>query len=236
MLVTLLLWACVLLAVPLLCITEAYYLLFGVLFFSACEGYPDSPEQTWEAMLTTILAVLNAANQPPLSAGIDFGIVDTTTRRMIIADYCVHRDTLRTSTLRMLVGAGVLVFAAIQLLVHWEKYSKAWQHSTYRDFYAGVYKDGGEGRQVLATSPNTETVVDFTSTHAATKGRDASQKNPETFEEEMYSEEKEESDVEDSEEEYSEEAYEVESNGRRGQKAKPGGRQGRKDPDDFFNI
>ena len=29
-----LLWLCVLLAVPLLCVAEAYYLLFGVLFFS----------------------------------------------------------------------------------------------------------------------------------------------------------------------------------------------------------
>ena len=32
-----LLWLCVLLAVPLLCAAEAYYLLFGVLFYSACE-------------------------------------------------------------------------------------------------------------------------------------------------------------------------------------------------------
>ena len=62
--------ACVLLAGhPVLCIVEAYYMLFGVLFFSACEGVKKT---STEALFTTFLSVLEAVNQPPLSAGINF--------------------------------------------------------------------------------------------------------------------------------------------------------------------
>lgn len=131
--VTALLWACVLLAVPVLCIAEAFYLLLGVLFFQACEGYPDSPDHNWDTILSTILAVLDAANQPPLSAGIDFSLT-VTTKVKLVDDCCSHRDELRDSTLRILVGGVGLLFAVVLLLTHWAKYSKAWQHAAYRNY------------------------------------------------------------------------------------------------------
>ena len=131
--VTVLLWACVLLAVPVLCIAEAFYLLFGVLFFQACQGYPDSPDHTPETILSTLLAVLEVANEPPLSAGIDFSL-DPVTQLKLVNDCCWHKQELRDSTLRILVGGVGLLLAVVLLLTHWAKYSKAWQHATYRNY------------------------------------------------------------------------------------------------------
>ena len=125
-------WVCVLLAVPVVCIAEAFYILFGVLFFQACEGYPGASDDP-ETILSTIVAVLDAANDPPLSAGIDFSL-DPVTKLTLVNDCCWHRQELRDSTMRILVGGVGLLLAVVLLLTHWAKYSKAWQHAAYRNY------------------------------------------------------------------------------------------------------
>ena len=78
------------------------------------------------AILATILSVLDAVNQPPLSAGIDFTAV-ATNQGQLIDDYCAQRKELRSATAIFLAGGVALLLATIIMLAKWEKYSKAWE-------------------------------------------------------------------------------------------------------------
>ena len=125
-LVGFLLWACVILAIPVLCIAEAYYILFGVLFFKTCEDDAYGAAEKSTTLFKTLISVLEAVNQPPLSAGIDFSVTPSNEKKLL-EDFCEQRDTLRQATTLFLAGGVALLVAAIILLAMWERYSKAWE-------------------------------------------------------------------------------------------------------------